>query len=101
MVDAIIAGLDKHYRPGGFQQKTSFYFSVDDIKKTVTLDAESCRVEDGKTVDEADCVCKTGTDMFLRIWNDGYRPGIMDFMGGKIKTNAPELLQKFLAAFGK
>jgi hypothetical protein len=39
--------------------------------------------------------------MFKRIWNDGYRPGIMDFMGGAIKTNAPQLLQQYLSAFGK
>jgi putative sterol carrier protein len=101
MVDAIIAGLDKIFKPGVFQKKTTFYFSVDDIKKTVTLDAGSCVVMDGKGAEEADCVCKTGTEMFLKIWNDGYRPGIMDFMGGKIKTNAPELLPKFLQAFGK
>lgn len=101
MVEAIIAGLDKSYRPGVFQQQTTFYFSVDEVRKTVTVDAASCRIEDGKTVEAADCVCKTGTEMFLRIWNEGYRPGIMDFMGGKIKANAPELLQKFLVAFGK
>lgn len=101
MVATIIAGLDQNFRPGVFQKPTTFYFSVDEVRMTVTLDAESCLIEDGKTVAEADCVCKTGTAMFLRIWNDGYRPGIMDFMGGKIKANAPELLQKFLVAFGK
>lgn len=101
MVEAIIANLGNDFRQGKFQKKTTYYFSVDELRKTVTLDAESCRIEDGKTVEDADCVCKTGSDMFLRIWNDGYRPGIMDFMGGKIKTNAPELLLKFLVAFGK
>jgi hypothetical protein len=39
--------------------------------------------------------------MFSRIWHDGYRPGIMDFMGGSIKSNAPQHLQQFLTAFGK
>ncbi|NJD91882.1 MAG: hypothetical protein FIA91_10275 [Geobacter sp.] len=101
MVDAIIAGLDKIFKPGVFQKKTTYYFSVDAIKKTVTLDTDNCLVIDGKGAEEADCVCKTSSEMFLKIWNDGYRPGIMDFMGGKIKTNSPELLPKFLAAFGK
>ncbi|MEI7815801.1 MAG: hypothetical protein WCI45_01295 [Desulfuromonadales bacterium] len=90
-----------NYVKGIFTVPTTFYFSVDDIKKTVTLDDTGCTVEEGKTVDEADCVCKTSAEMFSRIWNDGYRPGIMDFMGGAIKSNAPQLLQQFLQAFGK
>lgn len=101
MIDQIIAELPGAYIKGSFPQKTTFYFSVDDIKKTVTLDDSSCTIHDGKLADDADCMCKTSTDLFNRIWNDGYRPGVMDFMSGKIKSNAPMLLQQFLQAFGK
>ena len=101
MQEDIFATLQASYQKGVFTVPTTFYFSIDDIKKTVTLDAESCLVEDGKTVEEADCVCKTSAEMFGRIWNEGYRPGIMDFMGGTIKSNAPQLLQQLLLAFGK
>ena len=38
--------------------------------------------------------------MFSKIW-DGYKPGMMDFMSGKIKTNNPTLLQDFAGAFTK
>jgi len=93
--------LQDSYQKGVFSIPTVFYFSVDDVKKTVTLSDEGCTIQDGKTVEEADCVCKTSGEMFNRIWNEGYRPGIMDFMGGKIKSNAPQLLQQFLEAFGK
>lgn len=101
MPEEIFRTLQESYQKGVFNVPTTFYFSVDDMKKTVTLGAESCRIEDGKTVEDADCVCKTSAAMFGRIWNAGYRPGIMDFMGGTIKSNAPQLLQQFLAAFGK
>ena len=101
MYDDIIGTLPQHYRKGVFTVPTTFYFSIDDTKKTVTLDADGCTVVDGKVVDEADCICKTSSAMFVRIWNDGYRPGIMDFMSGAIKSNAPTLLQQFLQAFGK
>jgi len=97
----IFATMQENYQKGVFSIPTTFYFSVDDIKKTLTLDGEGCTIEEGKTVEEADCICKTNAEMFNRIWNDGYRPGIMDFMGGKIKSNAPQLLQQFLVAFGK
>ncbi len=97
----IFSTLQDSYQKGIFSLPTVFYFSVDDIKKTLTLDSEGCLVQDGKTVEDADCVCKTSTEMFNRIWNEGYRPGVMDFMGGKIKSNAPQLLQQFLQAFGK
>lgn len=101
MQDEFFSTLQQSYRKGIFSVPTVFYFSVDDVKKTVTLDGEGCTVEDGKTVEEADCICKTSAEMFGRIWDEGYRPGIMDFMGGKIKSNAPQLLQQFLEAFGK
>ncbi|MEI6214171.1 MAG: hypothetical protein WCP10_08705 [Desulfuromonadales bacterium] len=101
MQDEIFSTLQERYQKGVFTVPTTFYFSIDDMKKTVTLDAEQCLIEDGKTVEDADCVCKTSAEMFDKIWNEGYRPGIMDFMGGAIKSNAPQLLQQLLAAFGK
>jgi len=101
MQEEIFSAMQEQYQKGVFTLPTTFYFSIDDIKKTVTLDAESCTVENGKSVAEADCVCKTGGEMFSRIWNDGYRPGVMDFMGGAIKSNDPQLLQQLLSAFGK
>ncbi|MEI6827704.1 MAG: hypothetical protein WCK54_19095 [Desulfuromonadales bacterium] len=101
MQEEIFSTMQEHYQKGVFTVPTTFYFSIDDIKKTVTLGAEGCSVEEGKTVAEADCICKTSAEMFGRIWNDGYRPGIMDFMGGDIKSNDPHLLQQLLVAFGK
>jgi len=101
MREDIFGSFQENFKEGVFEETTTFYFSVDDIRKTVTLSADSCLIEDGKTVEDADCVCKTTAAMFNRIWNEGYRPGIMDFMGGAIKSNAPQLLPRLLVAFGK
>ena len=101
MQEDIFATLQESYKKGVFSVPTTFYFLIDDINKTVTLDAESCLVEDGKTIEDADCVCKTSATMFNRIWNEGYRPGIMDLMSGAVKSNAPQLLPQLLIAFGK
>jgi len=101
MVEDIFVTLPELYRSGAFNSPVTFYFSVGEIRRTLILDRERCRIENGKTVEEADCVCKTSEDMFNRIWNNNYRPGVMDFMGGAIKSNAPQLLQQFLHAFGK
>jgi putative sterol carrier protein len=101
LIADIIAKLPGEYVKGSFPKKTVFYFSVDGVEKTVVLDANDCTVHAGKLSAEADCVCKTSGEMFTRIWNDGYRPGIMDFMSGKIKSNEPMLLPQFLKAFGK
>ena len=101
MLEDIFSSMQGEYQKGVFTMPTTFYFSIDDIKRTVTLVSESCKVENGKSVEDADCVCKTSKEMFNRIWNDGYRPGIMDFMGGAIESNAPQLLQQLLTAFGK
>ncbi|MHB8120547.1 MAG: hypothetical protein ACYDG4_00200 [Desulfuromonadaceae bacterium] len=101
MQEDIFRKLQENYKKGVFNVPTTFYFAIDDIKKTLTLDAECCTIEDGKTVEDADCVCKTSATMFNKILNDGYRPGIMDFMGGAIKASAPHLLPQLLTAFGK
>lgn len=101
MQEDIFKTFQEKFKKGVFNVPTTFYFSIDDIDKTLTLDAESCLIEDGKTVEDADCVCKTSAAMFGRIWNEGYRPGIMDFMSGAIKSNAPQLLPQLLVAFSK
>ena len=101
MQEDIFKTLQEKFKKGIFKVPTTFYFSIDDINKTLTLDAESCLIEDGKTIEDADCVCKTSAAMFSRIWNDGYRPGIMDFMSGAIKSNAPQLLPQLLVAFSR
>lgn len=100
MIDEIFAGLAPAYRKGAVTRRISFYFSIDDAKKSVVLDPDGCTVSDGKT-DNADCVCKTSGEFFLKVWNEGYRPGMRDFLGGAIKSNAPHLLQEFLKGFGK
>jgi putative sterol carrier protein len=101
MVEAIFDGLAGSFRPGSMKQTLNYYYSVGEVRKTVILGPEVCRVENGKSVENADCVCKTSPDFFLKIWNEGYTPGMKDFLAGTIKSNNPSALKDFLAAFGK
>lgn len=101
MIDGIFNAMASRYNKGEFTEKTVFYFTIDDIKKTLILTPESCIIEEGKTVETADCFCKTNKELFLKIANDGYQPGLREFMSGQIKSNAPFLLQQFLGAFSK
>ncbi|MGI9536140.1 MAG: hypothetical protein ACR2PB_03655 [Desulfocapsaceae bacterium] len=101
MIETIFSSLPDSYVPGVVDKPLVFYFSLGDFKKTVVVDGKSCTVENGRTVDNADCVCKTDETFFISIWNEGYRPGMGDFLSGKIKSNNPTALQLFLKAFGK
>lgn len=101
MVDNVFTELPDIYNPAAVSSAVSYYFSLGDVKKTVKLTPESCVVEDGKTLENADCVCKTSEEFFLKIWDEGYRPGLKDFMSGTIKSNNPDKLKTFLTAFGK
>ena len=101
MIDSIFNQMAAAFQPGSIDKAQSYYFSIDEQKKTVFLDPQSCRVEEGKTTDSADCVCKTSAEFFVKIWAEGYRPGIKDFLSGAIRSNNPEALKSFLAAFGK
>lgn len=89
MVEEIFAGLEDSFQREQVARRQVYYFSVDDVKKTVTLGPEAVLVEQGRTVDDADCICKTSTEFFLKIWQEGYRPGMADFLSGKIKSNNP------------
>jgi hypothetical protein len=101
MVEEIFARLGESFQADKVVRPKVYYFSVDDLKRTVTLAPEGVRVDNGKTVEDADCVCKTSTEFFLKVWQEGYRPGLQDFLSGAIKSNDPFGLQEFLAAFGK
>lgn len=101
MIDTIFASLPESFVQGVVGDPVVYYFSLGEFKKTVRLTDQTCVVEDGRTVDNADCVCKTDEAFFGSIWNDGYRPAMGDFLSGKIKSNNPAALQLFLKAFGK
>lgn len=101
MLDPIFANLQDSFQAGAFDKPVSFYFSLGDTKKTVQCDSDSCVVSDGRVVENADCVCKTSPEFFMKIWDEGYRPGMKDFMSGTIKSNNPNALQDFLRGFGK
>jgi len=98
-VEMIFTSLEKQFRPGSVKQPLSFYFSLEDEKWTVFLTPEKCQVKCGKATDSADCVLKTSPELFVKIWRDQYSPGAMDFMSGKIRSNAPQLLRDFQKAF--
>ena len=101
MLDSLFTKLPDSFIAGTFSKPMNFYFSLGETKKTVQCTAESCLVSDGKTVENADCVCKTSQEFFLKIWEENYRPGMKDFMTGTIKSNNPGALQDFLRSFGK
>lgn len=101
MVESVFSKLPEVFVRGLSSGDKSYYFSLGDVKKTVLITAEGCTVSDGRNVEKADCVCKTSPEFFLKIWDDGYRPGLKDFMSGTIKSNNPDALRDFLRNFGK
>ncbi len=101
MVEEIFSSLKELFIADTVKTPISYYFSLDDVKKTVLLNSDGCSVKEGKAVADADCVCKTSKDFFLKIWNEGYRPGMKDFFSGAIKSNNPNALRSFLVSFGK
>lgn len=101
MLEEIFTSLPSFYVADLFPEPYSFYFSLGETKKTVICESSGCTVSDGRTVEAADCVCKTSPEFFIRIWNEGYRPGMKDFLSGTIKSNNPNALQNFLKGFGK
>lgn len=101
MLEELFDKLPESFISGTVTAPMSYYFSLGDLKKTVRISSDTCIVETGRTLENADCVCKTTPEFFLRIWHEGYRPGMKDFLSGTIKSNNPGALQEFLRCFGK
>lgn len=85
-------GLDKAY---------TFYFNIDEKRYTIFADEYKLWAEQGKKVENADCVCKVTSELFKKIWYENYKPGMKEIFSGDLKTNNPELLQKFLKVCGR
>ncbi|MFC1708293.1 hypothetical protein ACFL59_15990 [Planctomycetota bacterium] len=99
----IFAQLESNFQEGALDRDISYYFSFGDgpaEKWTVRLGPQVCEVREGKHIDQADCVVKTTSEFLLKIISDGYVPGIMDFVQGKIKSNDPFLLKDLKKAIG-
>ncbi len=77
----------------------TYYFSIDSTKRTVTVSPDGCKVEEGKTVDAADCVLKTTEKIFVAMVTKGKSPGPIDIARGKFKTNDPDGLMKLKELF--
>src|SRR3954447_3987472 len=97
-----LEGLRTRFRPGTVAKRTTYYLSLGDApdeKWTVTLTDTTCDLVPGKA-GTADCVLKTSADLFVKMLAGEHKPGPMDFMSGKIKTNDLDLLLQLQKAFG-
>ncbi|HKP12355.1 MAG TPA: Zn-ribbon domain-containing OB-fold protein [Blastocatellia bacterium] len=81
------------------EENLTFYFSIDGEQWTVLVTQETCDVQPGKTVENADCFLKTTKEIFLGTINGTYTPSMTDLIMGRVKTNNPFLLQKFRELF--
>lgn len=88
-ITTIFRTMPERYKPGKVSTERTYYFSIGDFKYTVYLDPTSCRVEDGKTVEQADVVLKTTPKIFERLVIAGKLPGPIDIARGRFKTNDP------------
>ena len=89
MIERIFQEMPSRYIKGSASKPTVYYFSIDANKYTVTIDADGCTVENGKTVDNADIILKTTAKIFENMVLRGKLPGPLDIARGKIKTNDP------------
>jgi long-chain acyl-CoA synthetase len=85
--------MKARYKTGVVDAPVSFYFSLGDDdgqKWLVTLTPDTCEVKQGKG--DADCFLKTTEELFLKLIRGEWKPGVMDFMSGKLKSNDPTKL---------
>jgi long-chain acyl-CoA synthetase len=101
-LEATLEALKQRFKPGSVDKPTTYYLSLGEgpgEKWTVKLSPTGVELQPGKP-DNADCVLKTSASLFQRMVAGDWRPGVMDFMSGKVKTSDIERLKLLQKAFG-
>lgn len=93
-IPQVFETLPSRYRTGKATGRTVYYFSIGDHKYTVVVEPDECKVEQGKTVSDADVVLKTTPELFEKMVVKGKMPGPLDIARGKVKTNNPAALKR-------
>ena len=98
---ATLESLRARYNASTIDREIVYYLSLGDgpdDKWTVTLTPTDCSMTRGR-VGNAHCVLKMGAELFMRLVDGSFKPGAIDFMTGKIKTNDIDLLLRLRQAF--
>lgn len=100
-VEEVFAGLRDRFNGANVAAERTYCFSLGEGESwTVRLTREACEVRRGKD-EKADCTCEGPAELFLDVWNGKRELGPVDFLTGKVKSNAPLLLREFARAFQK
>ncbi len=98
-ISDVFEKMPARHRAGVLAKARSYYFSIGDLKYTVQLTPETCTVQAGKTVENADCILKTTPELFESMVMQGKMPSPMDIMMGRLKTNDPAALNELRSLF--
>lgn len=100
---ALFRELEEKYVTGQVSQPITYYFTLgaeDEAKWTLRIDPNGCEARLGKPPNQqADCVLKTTSEIFIKIVREAYTPSPMEFMTGAVKSNDLSLLQTFQKVF--
>ncbi|MEZ0227264.1 MAG: hypothetical protein ACAI25_01455 [Planctomycetota bacterium] len=95
--------MQKRFKPNTLDKDQTVYFSLGEgpgMKYTMWIGPSKCEIKEGKGVENADNFIKTSADLFVQMIAGKYKPGVMDFMRGKISAKDPMALQGLFKAFG-
>jgi putative sterol carrier protein len=101
-LESTLNAFKQRFKPGAVDKTVTYYLSLGDAaneKWTVVLTPTAAELKPGKP-DNADCVLKTSADLLQQLVAGTWKPGVMDFMKGKIKTSDIDRLQLLQKAFG-
>ncbi|MCK6506492.1 AMP-binding protein [Myxococcota bacterium] len=92
--------LSGRFDPTRVERPVTWYFSLGELRYTVSVDAMACKVSDGRPSGSADCVVKCSADMLVKMVEKAYIPEPAEFIDGTIKTSDIPLLIEFSRVFG-
>lgn len=99
-IATIFTTLQNQYQTGKVDTEIVYYFSLGGDKYTLFARPDGCEVQQGKTVESADCVIKADPKLFGNMVLRGKKPGALDIARGKVKFSDMNLVMKLQELFG-
>jgi long-chain acyl-CoA synthetase len=98
--EAAFQTLSSKFSTERVDKSMSWYFSMGEVRWTVIIDEQGCRVLEGRPPGgSADCVVKASPELIQKLILKSWIPGPPEFVSGAIKTNDIPALIEFSRVF--
>ena len=104
-IEQVFEKLETAFLPEAFEgERVQYWFELgegDDDSWSLSCSSDGLKVLSHERGSSVDCKVTMSEEMFVRVMTGEHKPGAMDFVRGKIKTDNLDLFKRFGKSFRK